>query len=131
MRRFMYLAALLLSVQLALAALVFARGFPYFGSSLIASAPLWELPVAAFHLPGIEALSAVGLCCGFTNGLVLKHTIVGGHIPMRVIGTTILASTNWLCWMVIALLGQGALSAWRARATRPHRPAESGGGDPA
>jgi len=118
MRRFVRITAILLSVEVVLAALVLVRGFPYFGSSLISSASLWELPVAAFHLPGIQALSAVGLCCGFTNGLVLKHTIVGGHIPMRIAGTTILASVNWLCWAVIALLGQLAWSARRRRATR-------------
>jgi hypothetical protein len=127
MRLFLRITVLLLSVQLVLAALVFARGFPYFGSSLIASASLWELPVAAFHLPGIQLLSAVGLCCGFANGLVLKHTIVGGHIPMRVAGTTILATTNWLCWAVIALLGQWAWSARRKRAARPPQPVEPGG----
>lgn len=118
MRRSLLLVSVLLGLQLLLAALVFARGFPYFGSSLIASAPLWELPVAAFHLPGIEALRAAGLCCGFRNGLVLGHTVVGGHLPMRLVGTALLAGANWLCWTAVLLAGMWARTLWRARQPR-------------
>jgi hypothetical protein len=122
MRRFAQLAAALLGFQIALAILLLARGFPYFGSSLVASAPLWELPVAGFHLPGIEALSAVGLCCGFANGLVLKHSVIGGHIPMRLTGTALLAAANWACWTVMLLTWHWARAAWRSRPSRSTDP---------
>jgi hypothetical protein len=122
MRRLAQLAAVLLGFQTALAAVLLARGFPYFGSNLVAGAPLWELPVAAFHLPGIEALSAVGLCCGFANGLVLTHSVIGGHIPMRLPGAALLAATNWACWMMILLTGHWARAAWRARPRRSTDP---------
>ena len=128
MRRSLHLTAILLAIQVLLAGVVFTRGFPYYGSSLIDSASLWELPVAAFHLPAIQALTSAGLCCGLSKGLVLRSRVVGGHIPMRVTGTLILAATNWICWTAIALLGHWAWALARAR--RSPVPDEPGSGAP-
>ena len=46
-------AYLILGAQLLSVAMLSLRGFPYFGSDLVSNAPLWESPVALFHLPGI------------------------------------------------------------------------------
>ncbi|HSB55055.1 MAG TPA: hypothetical protein VLD58_11895 [Gemmatimonadales bacterium] len=104
MRRSLQLSVLLLLLQLGLGALLLTRGFPYFGSRLVDGASWWELPVAIYHLPAIQALSAVGLCCGFGNGMVLPSRVIGGHIPMHLSGTLLLALTNWFCWSVVTLL---------------------------
>ena len=88
------------------------RGFPYFGSDLVSNAPLWEAPVALFHLPGIIALTISGYCCGFHNALVLGPRIVGGHIRMSPEGILILTLTNAL--ILLVLLGLG-WAAWRLR----------------
>jgi hypothetical protein len=115
MRRSLHLISGLLTIEVLLAGVIFSRGFPYYGSSLIDGAPLWELPVAAFHLPAIQTLTGLGLCCGLSNGLVLRSRVVGGHIPMRVTGTLILAATNWICWTAIALLAHWIWVLTRAR----------------
>lgn len=114
-RRAGQLIAVLLALQVLLGGLVFSRGFPYFGSSLVDGAPIWELPVAAYHLPGIQTLTAMGFCCGFSHRMVLSHRVVGGHIPMRVTGAFILGATNWLCWTAIALIAQTVWIASRRR----------------
>lgn len=98
MRRSLQLSVLLLSLQFGLVVLLLLRGFPYFGSRLVDGAPWWELPVAIYHFPGIQILSAIGLCCGFGNGMVLPSRVVGGHIPMHLSGTLLLALINWFCW---------------------------------
>jgi hypothetical protein len=116
------IACIALAIEV-LASLAFlARGFPYFGSGLVPNAAWWELPLALVHLPAIELLTAVGLCCGFRNGVVLTHVIRGGHIPMTVTGTGILVGTNLLCWLIILLLGQWA---WMRRRTRSLPPPEA------
>lgn len=103
MRRSLQILLLLLNFQLALGALLVARGFPYFGSRLVDHAPWWEFPVAAYHLPGIQVLSVAGLCCGLGNGAILPLRVVGGHIPMPMTGAFLLALTNWFCWSVATL----------------------------
>ncbi len=113
----------LLGLQGLLAVVVYIRGFPFFGSSLIPNAPLWEVAVALFHLPAIEALSAVGLCCGFRNGLVLTHVVRGGHVPMDVSGTALLALANWACWATVIGLGWFAWKRRRNNAAPPPPPA--------
>lgn len=116
--------AVLLAIQVLLAGLVFSRGFPYFGSRLIDGAAIWELPVAAYHVPAIQTLTAMGLCCGFSKGAVLTYRVVGGHIPMQATGTFILAVTNLLCWSALALVGYGVWAATRGR--RPAISEETG-----
>jgi hypothetical protein len=97
-------------IQAVLAGGVYWRGFPYFGSQLVSNAPLWEAPVALFHLPGILVLSLAGLCCGFGHSLVLGPRIAAGHVPVTVPGTLILAVTNWLAWSAMLALVVGL---WR------------------
>ncbi len=116
-RRAGQLIAVLLALQVLLGGLLFSRGFPYFGSSLIDGAAIWELPVAAYHLPAIQTLTAMGFCCGFSNGLVLGRRVIGGHIPMHLTGAFILSLTNWLCWTLIALVAQATWVATRGRRT--------------
>ncbi|HEY7682197.1 MAG TPA: hypothetical protein VH879_06105 [Gemmatimonadales bacterium] len=106
-------------VEILLAAFIYVRGFPYFGSELVSNAPLWEIPLALVHLPGIQLLSMIGLCCGFRNGLVLTHVVRGGHIPMQLAGTGILAATNWLCWLGAVWLGSSVWRRYRARSAPP------------
>jgi hypothetical protein len=117
---------LVLALQLLGAVSLALRGFPYFGSDLVSNAPVWELPVALFHLPGVLALSVTGLCCGFHNGLVLGPKIVGGHIRMSGTGILILAGTN-LC-LLLALVGAG-WGGWRVR-RRPIPPPLSNPDEP-
>jgi hypothetical protein len=109
----------LLGIEGLCAAIIYLRGFPYFGSDRIPNASLWEAPLALLHLPAIEVLSAFGLCCGFRNGTVLTHVIRGGHIPMTLTGTGLLALANWLCWLGLALLGRWV---WGRRPGRPVPP---------
>ncbi len=99
--------------QLVAALLLGWRGFPYFGSSLVSQAPLWELPVAAAHLPGLAVLTATGQCCGFRNGRVLGPRVVAGHIRMSASGLAVLGLANWGAWLALGAIG--AL-AWRRRA---------------
>jgi hypothetical protein len=109
----------LVGLELLAALIIYVHGFPYFGSGLVPNAPLWEAPLALLHLPAIEALTAMGLCCGFRNGLVLTHIIRGGHIHMTLAGTAILGLVNWVCWLGIALLGRLLLVHLRSRPTPP------------
>ena len=113
----------LLGLQSLLAVVVYFRGFPFFGSGLVPNAPLWEVAVALFHVPAIEALSAVGLCCGFRNGLVLTHVVRGGHVPMDIGGTTLLAAANWCCWATAISLGWFGWRRRRDKAAPPQPPA--------
>jgi hypothetical protein len=111
----------LLAFEGLLAGLMLVRGFPYFGSGLVPNAPFWEAPIALFHWPAIQVLSLFGLCCGFHNGLVLTHVVRGGHVPMEVSGAALLASANWLCWAIVAVLGW---LAWRRRGSDSNPPPE-------
>lgn len=120
-RRVVQAIALLFALQLLLGGVLLLRGFPYFGSRLVDAAAWWELPLALFHLPAIEALSAAGLCCGLGNGMVLRSQVIGGHIPMQLPGTLILALTNWACWSAITLL-LGLLWWFRQRRSAPSAP---------
>jgi hypothetical protein len=110
-------------IQAVVAGGVYLRGFPYYGSQLVSNAPLWEAPVALFHLPGILVLSLAGLCCGFGHGLVLGPRIAAGHVPVTVPGVLILAATNWLVWIVMLVIVTGF---WRlgGRRRRPAAPGE-------
>jgi hypothetical protein len=109
------------AVQAGLGTAVLLRGFPYFGTHLVSNAPLWEAPVALFHLPGVAALSLAGLCCGFRNGLVLGPKIVAGHIPVTLPGAAILVGANLLVWASLVAL---ACTAWQVRSRR--RAAQAG-----
>lgn len=100
-------ALLVAALQLLGAASLALRGFPYVGSDLVSNAPLWELPIALFHLPGILALTVTGLCCGFRNGLVLGPKIVGGHIRMSATGVALLTTTNLALILLLLALGGG------------------------
>lgn len=124
MRRSLQLSTLLLVFQLLLGGLLLFRGFPYFGSRLVSGAPWWELPVALYHFPAIQALSAAGLCCGFTHGLVLSSRVVGGHIPMQVPGALLLALTNWFCWSAVTLLLYWVWWLRRRRSLDPSTPGQ-------
>lgn len=101
----------LTSLQALLALVIYARGFPYFGTGLVPNAAPWEVPVALVHLPAIELLTLAGRCCGTRNGTVLTHVIRGGHIPMTPRGTLLLAGSNWATWG----LGLMAFAWWRSR----------------
>jgi hypothetical protein len=111
-RRLARLLLVITGAEIAVAGILYIRGFPYFGSGLVPNAPWWEVPVALLHLPAIEILTAAGLCCGFRNGLVLSHVVRGGHVPMTLTGTGILAATNLACW---AVLGAGSAWIWSRR----------------
>jgi hypothetical protein len=99
-------------LRLLLGAIVYHRGFPYFGSGLVANAALWEAPVAGFHWPGVTVLTLSGHCCGMGRGLILGPSIKGGHVPVTAMGVLILVATNWLVWLVLATLGSAA---WHLR----------------
>lgn len=107
-------------LQLVTGGLIAARGFPYFGSAPVSPAPLWEAPVAAFHLPGIGFLSLTGHCCGLGRGMVIGPRIRGGHIRLRAGGLLILATTNWVAWLLLSLLGWWG---WRRRRGTGKEPA--------
>jgi len=112
------LLATITALQLTLALLLGARGFPFFGSGRVSTAAGWELPVALLHLPGIGLLTATGYCCGLHNGLVLGPRVVAGHIRLSTPGLVILASVNWLGWLALLALGWAA---WRLRPRRKGR----------
>jgi hypothetical protein len=111
-RTFRAALLVLIGAQLLGAALLALRGFPYFGSDLVSNAPLWESPVAIFHLPGIIALTLTGYCCGFHNALVLGPRIVDGHIRMSPEGILILTLTNLALLLLLMGLWWGT---WRFR----------------
>jgi len=114
-------------LQLLCCPLLAVRGFPYFGSDLVSNAPLWEAPVALFHLPGIVALSITGYCCGFHNGLVLGPRVTGGHIRMNSEGILILTLTNAAVLLVLLGLGWGVWWLRRARTGAPGAPLSKSG----
>jgi hypothetical protein len=103
---------ILLVWQLLASAITIGRGFPYYGSSLVDNAPVWELPIAAWHLPAIELLSASGYCCGLTNQLIFESRVRGGHVALKPFGAIVLAASSWAFWSVLALI---ALVIWRRR----------------
>jgi hypothetical protein len=103
------------------------RGFPYFGAGQVANASLWELPVAAFHLPAIALLSATGHCCGLNSGLVLGPRVVAGHIRMTGEGLLLLAVVNWMAWSLVLAAGWGG---WRLRPRKAGRGAALAEGPP-
>lgn len=117
-----------LVVQLVASALVGWRGFPYYGNDLVSTAPAWELPVAAVHLPGIALLTATGQCCGFRNGSVLGPRVRAGHIRVGAIGQLKLAGANLVAWL--ALIGMGLALLGRSRRPAPARPTPPGEGEP-
>jgi hypothetical protein len=121
MRRILLRVLIILTaVQLATGAGLYLRGFPYFGSSLVSNAALWEAPVALFHLPAIATLYLSGRCCGLRNGSILGPRIVGGHIRLSPAAAALLATTNWIVWLVLALIGT---SLWlHRRSRRPPAP---------
>ncbi len=103
-------------IQLVTGGLIAARGFPYYGSAPVFPAPLWESPVAVFHLPGIAVLSLTGHCCGLGRGMVIGPRIRGGHIRMSEEGILALAASNWLAWLALS-----GLAWWIRRRRRPAR----------
>ena len=70
------------------------------------------------HLPGIYVLSAMGLCCGFFNDLVLTDAPWGHLGPLTAVGVPMLAAANALGLVLLAL----ALRAgWRMVGPTPER----------
>jgi len=103
----------LTAVQLATGGMIALRGFPYYGSVPVVPAPLWELPVAVFHLPGIAALALTGHCCGLGRGMVIGPRIRGGHIRLDAGGGLVLVTVNWLAWLLLVLVGRRAWRRWK------------------
>jgi hypothetical protein len=114
-------------VQLLCCVTLAIRGFPYFGSDLVSNAPLWEAPVALFHLPGVVALSLTGYCCGFHNALVLGPRVVGGHIRMSSQGILILTLTNTALLLILTGLGWGLWRLRKLKAGVPEAPVSKSG----
>lgn len=106
------LLTILLVVQLLFSGVTQVRGFPYFGTSLVDNAPVWELPIAVWHLPAIQLLSVSGYCCGLRNQLVFEARVRGGHVPMKPFGAVILAASSLAWWASISLV---AFSLWKRR----------------
>ncbi len=104
--------AALTIIQLVTGGLIAIRGFPYFGSAPVRPAPLWELPVALYHLPGIGALSLTGHCCGLGRNMVIGPRIRGGHIRLSAGGGFILVATNLLAWLLLWLVGWWGWRRW-------------------
>lgn len=96
--------AVLLAWQLIASTITLTRGFPYFGTSLVDNAPLWEAPIALWHLPAIELLSVSGYCCGLRNQLVFEARVRGGHVRMKPFGAFILGASSWMLWSIAALV---------------------------
>lgn len=113
---------LLTAIQLVCGVLILVRGFPYFGSAPVRRAPLWELPVTAFHLPAITTLSLTGHCCGLGRGMVIGPRIRAGHIRLTAGGASILFMTNWLAWISLALIVWGTWRRWRRAPASHDRP---------
>src|SRR5512143_2002424 len=112
--------AVLTALQLVTAAGLYLRGFPYFGTSLVANAALWEAPVALFHAPAVVTLYLAGQCCGLRNGRVLGPRITGGHIRLTAEGLALLSFTNWTLWCALGTIGTIAwLRHRRPRAAGP------------
>ena len=98
--------------QLLASVITLVRGFPYYGTSLVSNAPMWELPIALWHLPAIELLSLSGYCCGISNKLIFESRVLGGHVPLRPTGAIILGFSSLLFWSGVMLPG---MMLWRRR----------------
>ncbi len=120
--------AALTAAQLLATVVLGWRGFPYFGSSLVSQAPLWELPLAAAHLPGIAVLTATGQCCGFRNGRVLGPRVVAGHIRLSPEGLALLGLANWGAWLALGAAGTLVLRRRGAAAATDAPPTDVAGG---
>ncbi len=112
MKSYSRLLLALLAWQLFASTTTMVRGFPYYGTSLVSNAPVWELPIALWHLPAIELLSVSGYCCGLKNQLVFESRVRGGHVPMKPVGAMILGASSLAFWSVIALVG---VRLWRRK----------------
>jgi hypothetical protein len=106
------LLTILLVVQLLFSGITIVRGFPYFGTSLVDNAPVWELPIAVWHLPAIQLLSVSGYCCGLRNQLVFEARVRGGHVRVRPFGAVVLATSSLAWWASVGLV---VLAIWSRR----------------
>jgi hypothetical protein len=111
-QRITRLVSMLLVVQLLFSRVTLVRGFPYFGTSLVDNAPVWELPIAVWHLPAIQLLSVSGYCCGLRNQLVFEPRVRNGHVPMKPLGAVILAGSSIVWW---GSIGLAAFAIWNRR----------------
>ena len=102
----------LLAWQLLASGVTAVRGFPYYGTTLVRNAPLWELPIALWHLPAVEVLSLSGYCCGLRNTLIFESRVLGGHVPLKPRGSVILAVSSLVFWYGVVLVG---VTLWRRR----------------
>ena len=90
-------------LEIAPATVLLVRGFPYMpsvtGSAFLAGRPsvsTWSEAAAKSQLPGVALLSAGGLCCGYTNGMIIGDEFYNGYTPMTLIGILYLATANIL-----------------------------------
>jgi hypothetical protein len=113
---------ILLVWQLLASAITIGRGFPYFGSSLVDNAPLWEAPIALWHWPAIEMLSASGYCCGLRNQLIFEAKVRGGHVTLRPFGALILGLSSWMFWSILTVVGVVLWQRARQRGTGNREP---------
>lgn len=111
-QRITRLLGFLLAVQLLFSGITLVRGFPYYGTSLVDNAPVWELPIAVWHLPAIQLLSVSGYCCGLRNQLVFEARVRGGHVRMKPLGAVLLAGSSIVWW---GSIGMAALAIYSRR----------------
>lgn len=119
----------LLLTQLLASGWLYLRGFPYYGSSLVANAPSWEAPLALFHAPGLAVLSAAGVCCGMGKGSVLPARSIGGHVPLGPRGLLLLVGANLLCWLLVVTVVAWGWERSRARPAKAARDTDEKGID--
>ena len=85
-----------------------------FGSASANDESWYHLLLPATQLPAILALSSVGLCCGFGNGLLISDLISNRWGGLTAVGAPVIFVVN--LGLLTGLLA--AAHYWRARARR-------------